>query len=63
VDSACFFGVAGSNNDVNVLNQSSLFTGVLKGEAPNVNFMVMAMSTTRVHATDFEVFAACHECA
>lgn len=43
-----FLGVAGSNNNVNMLNQSSLFIGVLKGEAPNVNFMVMAMSTTRV---------------
>lgn len=35
-----FLGVAGSNNNVNVLNQSSLFIGVLKGEAPNVNFMI-----------------------
>jgi hypothetical protein len=35
-----FFGVAGSNNDINVLNRSSLFTDMLKGEAPNVNFMV-----------------------
>ena len=35
-----FLGVAGSNNNVNVLNQSSLFIGVLKGEAPNVNFKV-----------------------
>ena len=35
-----FGGVAGSNNDVNRFDQSMLFTGVLKGEAPNVNFMV-----------------------
>nr|XP_051190910.1 uncharacterized protein LOC127304252 [Lolium perenne] len=35
-----FFGVAGSNNDINVLNQSSLFTDVLRGEAPVVNFTV-----------------------
>jgi hypothetical protein len=34
------FGVAGSNNDVNVLNQSLLFTDVLKGEAPNMKFMM-----------------------
>lgn len=33
-----FFGVAGSNNDINVLNQSPLFTDVLRGEAPVVNF-------------------------
>lgn len=32
----CF--VVESNNDVNVLNQSPLFIGVLKREAPNVNF-------------------------
>jgi hypothetical protein len=35
-----FFGVAGSNNDLNVLNQSPLFTDVLRGEAPVVNFTV-----------------------
>ena len=35
-----FFGVAGSNNDINVLNQSPLFTDVLRGEAPVVNFTV-----------------------
>ena len=29
-----FFGVAGSNNDLNVLNQSPLFLDALKGEAP-----------------------------
>jgi len=35
-----FFGVAGSNNDINVLNQSPLFTEVIKGEAPRVQFSV-----------------------
>ena len=35
-----FFGVAGSNNDINVLNQSPLFKDVLQGQAPIVNFMV-----------------------
>lgn len=35
-----FFGVAGSNNDINVLNQSPLFIDVLRGEAPVVNFTV-----------------------
>ena len=29
-----FFGVAGSNNDINVLNQSHLFVEQLRGEAP-----------------------------
>jgi hypothetical protein len=32
--------VAGSNNDINVLNQSPLFKDVLQGQAPIVNFMV-----------------------
>ena len=35
-----FFGVAGSNNDINVLNQSPLFNDVLYGYAPNVQFTV-----------------------
>jgi hypothetical protein len=38
--SMLFLGVAGSNNDINVLNQSPLFTNVLYGQAPAVNFMV-----------------------
>jgi hypothetical protein len=33
-----FFGVAGSNNDINVLNQSTLFTQLLQGRAPAVQF-------------------------
>ncbi|TVU27013.1 hypothetical protein EJB05_29591, partial [Eragrostis curvula] len=33
-----FFGVAGSNNDINVLNRSSLFTEVLQGRAPAVHY-------------------------
>ncbi|XP_071680058.1 protein ALP1-like [Lolium perenne] len=35
-----FFGVAGSNNDINVLNQSPLFTDTYQGEEPVVNFTV-----------------------
>jgi hypothetical protein len=35
-----FWEVAGSNNDINILNQSPLFTDVLQGQAPVVNFMV-----------------------
>ncbi|KAL6843209.1 hypothetical protein ACP4OV_026922 [Aristida adscensionis] len=35
-----FFGVAGSNNDINVLNQSPLFIEAIKGEAPRVQFSV-----------------------
>ena len=35
-----FFGVAGSNNDLSVLNQSPLFTEVLEGRAPPVQFTI-----------------------
>ncbi|XP_010236560.1 uncharacterized protein LOC104584118 [Brachypodium distachyon] len=35
-----FFGIAGLNNDLNVLNQSPLFFDALKGEAPRVQFSV-----------------------
>ncbi|KAI5018988.1 hypothetical protein ZWY2020_043876 [Hordeum vulgare] len=35
-----YFGVAGSNNDINVLNKSPLFVQELKGEAPRVQFIV-----------------------
>lgn len=31
-----FFGVAGSNNNINVLNQSDVFNDVLEGQAPKV---------------------------
>ncbi|XP_024630897.1 uncharacterized protein [Medicago truncatula] len=35
-----FFGVAGSNNDINVLNQSDVFNNVMQGRAPEVHFSV-----------------------
>ena len=35
-----FFGVAGSNNDINVLNQSTLFVDQLRGEAPQMQYFV-----------------------
>lgn len=34
------FGVARSNNDINVLNQSPLFTNILQGRAPPIQFSV-----------------------
>jgi hypothetical protein len=40
VDLACFFRAVRSNNDMNMLNQLSLFNDMLNGEAPNVNFIV-----------------------
>jgi hypothetical protein len=38
MDMACIFGVAGSNNDINMLNQSPLFTAQRQGIAPEVRF-------------------------
>ena len=35
-----YFGVAGANNDINVLNHSPLFMQALKGEVPQVHFSV-----------------------
>ncbi|CAN6381068.1 unnamed protein product [Urochloa humidicola] len=35
-----FFGVPGSNNDINVLNQSPLFVQQLRGEGPQVQYYV-----------------------
>jgi hypothetical protein len=35
-----FFWVAGSNNDINVLNQSPLFIDVIRGHTPEVCFTV-----------------------
>jgi hypothetical protein len=35
-----FFGVAGSNNDINVLNQSTIFIEELKGQAPRVQYII-----------------------
>jgi hypothetical protein len=35
-----FFGVSGSNNDINVVNQSPLFVDVIRGCTPEVSFIV-----------------------
>ncbi|XP_062086027.1 uncharacterized protein LOC133792121 [Humulus lupulus] len=35
-----FFGVPVSNNDLNVLNQSPIFTDILQGQAPRVEFTI-----------------------
>jgi hypothetical protein len=36
--SHAFFGVVGSNNDINVLNQSPLFVNAIRGHTPEVSF-------------------------
>ncbi|XP_058783699.1 uncharacterized protein LOC131658422 [Vicia villosa] len=35
-----FFGIGGSNNDINVINQSNVFNDILEGHAPNVQYTV-----------------------
>ncbi|XP_074376743.1 uncharacterized protein LOC141718259 [Apium graveolens] len=35
-----FFGVAGSNNDINVLDRSPVFDDILQGRAPEVNYII-----------------------
>jgi hypothetical protein len=40
IGSVIFFGVVGSNNAINVLNQSSLFVNIIKGHTPEVTFTV-----------------------
>ncbi|KAI5328974.1 hypothetical protein L3X38_028371 [Prunus dulcis] len=35
-----FFGVAGSQNDLNVLGQSPVFNDILRGEAPNITYEI-----------------------
>ncbi|CAL8097586.1 unnamed protein product [Prunus armeniaca] len=35
-----FFGVAGSQNDLNVLGQSLVFNDILRGECPNITYQV-----------------------
>jgi len=39
-----YFEVVGSNNDINVLNQSSVFDDVLYGRAPLVQFIINGTS-------------------
>lgn len=42
-----FFGVSGSNNDINVLNQSPLFNEVLLGTASMCSFEVNGKMYTK----------------
>jgi hypothetical protein len=41
--------VAGSNNDINVLNQSTLFVDQLRGEAPLVQYFVNGRQYTKAY--------------
>ncbi|XP_055535702.1 uncharacterized protein LOC129724650 [Wyeomyia smithii] len=41
-----FFGMPGSNNDINVLNRSPLFSEIYSGQSPAVKFVVNARTYT-----------------
>lgn len=36
----CYFGAPGSNNDINILQRSPLFDGVLTGAVPSVSYTI-----------------------
>jgi hypothetical protein len=56
VDLIFFFWIVGSNNDVNALNQSSLFTNVLKGEALDVNFMMNCLECNQGYSLVDDIY-------
>jgi hypothetical protein len=48
-----YFGIPGSNNDINVLNQSPIFAHVERGEQPSVEYQVNGHTyTTPYYLTD-----------
>ncbi|XP_042425772.1 uncharacterized protein LOC122013582 [Zingiber officinale] len=51
-----FFGIAGSRNDINVLNESPLFNDVLQGNAPEVNFTINNTQYTKEYYLTDEIY-------
>ena len=51
-----FFEVAGSNNDINVLDCSSVFGELLKGRAQEVNYTVNATNYTLRYCLTDEIY-------
>jgi hypothetical protein len=47
MDLACFFGLPGTLNDINVLERSPLFARLASGDAPTCNYKVMKNEYTK----------------
>jgi len=45
----CFFGMAGTNNDLNVLDNSHLFDGIISGDAPTCNYIINGHTYTMAY--------------
>ncbi|KAL4577102.1 hypothetical protein LXL04_013205 [Taraxacum kok-saghyz] len=53
----CYFGPAGSNNDLNVLQMSPIFNHILNGTAPDTSFQLWAVFVKTIAFPDNEVTA------
>jgi hypothetical protein len=47
MDMSCFFGIAGSHNNINMLQRSSVFARHAEGNAPSMSYEVMGHPYTK----------------